>query len=99
MKYQHRYVQYALAHGVKPGAMRDQDRKRWPGGSMCGFILWGRRSAQAFAEENTCRDFASVELKLGCTSAHAVYDEWLLHNRERFTEDFVEPSSELGSTK
>lgn len=34
------YVAYALAHGRAPRAMLDADVLDWPGGKMCGFILW-----------------------------------------------------------
>jgi len=36
-----RYVAYCLAHGASsPDEMRERDRLAWPGGRMCGFILW-----------------------------------------------------------
>ena len=36
-----RYLAYCRAHGISdPDAMLDHDNERWPGGCMCGFILW-----------------------------------------------------------
>jgi hypothetical protein len=36
-----RYAAYCIAHGASsPDEMMDQDRIAWPGGKMCGFILW-----------------------------------------------------------
>lgn len=35
-----RYVEYARANGMTPEAMLEHDREAWPGGQMCGFILW-----------------------------------------------------------
>ena len=35
-----RYEAYARVHGRDPEAMLEYDRKRWPGGCMCGFMLW-----------------------------------------------------------
>jgi hypothetical protein len=36
-----RYLAYCVAQGVDdPSAILEMDRKRWPGGVMCGFLLW-----------------------------------------------------------
>jgi len=36
-----RYLAYCRAHGNNdPEAMLEQDREKYPGGCMCGFILW-----------------------------------------------------------
>ncbi len=35
-----RYRAYARAHGKTPVSMLAHDRKAWPGGVMCGFIVW-----------------------------------------------------------
>lgn len=36
-----RYLQYCRVNGeADPDRMLERDRKRWPGGSMCGFTLW-----------------------------------------------------------
>ena len=36
-----RYLAYCAAHGWRtPEAMLEHDKKLYPGGCMCGFILW-----------------------------------------------------------
>jgi hypothetical protein len=37
-----RYLAYAKAHGHEgdPEGMLEHDREAWPGGCMCGFMLW-----------------------------------------------------------
>ena len=35
-----RYTAYAQAHGRSPDQMLEFDSERYPGGKMCGFILW-----------------------------------------------------------
>jgi len=44
-----RYVAYAKAHGRGPRAMLTLDRMRWPGGCMCGYIVWINRKWNEFA--------------------------------------------------
>lgn len=34
------YLAYSTAHGRNPDAQLAHDVVRWPGGKMCGFILW-----------------------------------------------------------
>ena len=38
--FQPNFVAYATAHGKEPQAMLDHDSRKYPGGCMCGFILW-----------------------------------------------------------
>lgn len=40
MAWNPRYVAYATAHGRDPDAQLEHDREAWPGGAMCGFVLW-----------------------------------------------------------
>ncbi len=35
-----RYVAYAEAHGFDPDTMLAADEVLWPGGKMCGFMVW-----------------------------------------------------------
>ena len=43
-----RYVAYAKAHDRTPGQMMEHDRAAWPGGCMCGFLLWISEQRRAF---------------------------------------------------
>jgi hypothetical protein len=37
------FVAYAHCHGLGPAQMLKHDRKHWPGGCMCGFMVWMRK--------------------------------------------------------
>jgi hypothetical protein len=39
-EYQSRYIAYAHSNGKTPYEMMEHDRQRYPGGCMCGFIVW-----------------------------------------------------------
>lgn len=39
-EYNPRYLAYCLASGRSPEEQLEHDRERWPGGCMCGFMLW-----------------------------------------------------------
>lgn len=44
MKINPRYRAYCEAHSKTVEAMKAHDVKRWPGGKMCGFVLWVQES-------------------------------------------------------
>jgi hypothetical protein len=46
------YVSYARFHGHDPNGMLERDRLRWPGGIMCGFLLWNTRMVHRFLAEH-----------------------------------------------
>jgi hypothetical protein len=48
------------------------DKKKWPGGKMCGFILWIRERWNVWAEE-------AGEIKNGSWGErqHKKFDKWL----------------------
>lgn len=35
-----RYLAYCKAHNKMPEEMLEHDREAWPGGQMCGFLIW-----------------------------------------------------------
>lgn len=67
-----RYAAYARAHGRAPEDMLTHDRSAWPGGPMCGFILWMSRR---------WRDWRSLRSKrhdeILSADDYADFDRWL----------------------
>lgn len=49
---QRRYAAYCVKNGKTPSEMKEYDRKRWPGGLMCGYILWIQESLLKFREKH-----------------------------------------------
>ena len=43
-----RYVAYAQAHGHTPDEQMTSDEKAWPGGVMCGFMIWMSQQKELF---------------------------------------------------
>ena len=50
-KYQSRYIAYAKAHSMRPDKMLEYDSNRFPGGLMCGYILWITKTKKARANK------------------------------------------------
>ncbi len=48
MSWNPNFLAYAQAHGREPQAMIDADAIKYPGGKMCGYILWIMRQEKAF---------------------------------------------------
>lgn len=72
-----RYLAYAAAHGLDPEAQIVADRQRWPGGSMCGFILWiGERWREWALETGHPRARIGADAYLS-PEDHASFDAWL----------------------
>ena len=67
-----RWVNYARVHGRSPEDQLAHDRDRWKGGSMCGFILWGRAQIAAFGKAHP-----EAFVVGGRLADHAAYDRWL----------------------
>lgn len=73
MKTNARFVAYCLAHGeTDPATMIARDAERYPGGKMCGFIVWisQRWSAWRASKRYNLDHFLSTE-------DHAEFDAWL----------------------
>ena len=62
-----RYAAYAKAHGRTTADMMERDRAAWPGGCMCGFLVWMseqhraffKTCPSAFLDRHTIRDQAA----------------------------------------
>lgn len=51
-KFQPYYIAYAKAGGRTPESQLAHDKVRWPGGCMCGFILWISANKTVFRKKN-----------------------------------------------
>lgn len=69
-----RYLAYCRWHGVTPDEMLAHDRKVWPGGPMCGFILWSHARIQ---EAYKAIPLAFVPGGGLTEKGHEIYDAWL----------------------
>lgn len=69
----HYYAAYARAHGKPPEDMLAADRAQYPGGSMCGFIIWVSQQKQAFW--STFPEFFLDHFTIGDTKAWAEFLE------------------------
>lgn len=67
-----RYLAYSRAHGMDPDAMLEHDRERWPGGVMCGFIVWIHRRWLVWDAEHGRKPFGHHSAE-----DHAAFDAWL----------------------
>lgn len=66
-----RYLAYCRAHGKTPDQMMAHDDEKYPGGKMCGFLLWS--SARLF-------EYSAINPKAfldGHLHDHKSYDAWL----------------------
>ena len=48
---QPRYSAYCVTHDKTPDEMLAHDRKRWPGGCMCGFLIWMNAASRMFKDQ------------------------------------------------
>jgi len=47
-----RYILYSESQGRTPNEQLAYDEEVWPGGKMCGFILWIQKHLQAYEKEH-----------------------------------------------
>jgi len=50
--YQKRYIAYAKAKNMTPDEVFEYDKETYPGGCMCGFILWICEKKRSFKKNN-----------------------------------------------
>lgn len=77
-----RFANYARAHGRTAAEQLEHDRAAWPGGSMCGFVLWNNAK---IAEATTVIPNAFVVG--GALVDHAAYDAWLTTEVDRMLDE------------
>lgn len=75
-----RYVAYARAHGLSPEGMKARDQIEWPGGVMCGFILWNSAQLRA-ASKAIPAAFHKIGGRMEIAD-HDAYDRWLANHAE-----------------
>lgn len=71
-----RYLAYCA--GVPPRSVLRRDRARWPGGVMCGFILWVSERWREFLKANP-----KVDRGFLSDQDHAAFTAWLLERGGR----------------
>jgi hypothetical protein len=69
-----RYAAYARVHGNDAEQQLAADTVRWPGGKMCGYLLWNRARVVEF---NRLRPDCFVVGSHLSTEGHAAFDAWL----------------------
>lgn len=72
--YQPRYIAYCRANGNTPQAQDVADRQLWPGGLMCGFILWTQNKWREWQKETGRADLNALT-----TADHDAFDAWLIN--------------------
>lgn len=68
-----RYVAYAKEHGKTPEEMLAHDEVAWPGGKMCGFMIWINDRWTEFCLLNP-----DVKRKFLTEQDHKDFDKWLV---------------------
>ncbi len=67
-----RYVNYAMANGRDADAQLEHDRVEFPGGCMCGYIIWiGQRWAEFGKLQGWPRNYIKSD------ADHKAFDLWL----------------------
>ncbi len=83
VKYNPRFVAYAAEHGRSPEEQLEHDREAWPGGLMCGFILWSNERLAEYAKINPAAFFTGILTPWDRHGGrpklddHEAYDSWL----------------------
>ena len=73
-EFQPRYVAYARSLGETPEETHARDVDRWPGGRMCGFILFISEAWRDWDKQHVhTRDHARTQ------DEHVAFTDWLSH--------------------
>src|SRR3546814_2594834 len=59
-RYNPRYLAYAAEHSRTAEEQLANDREEWPGGLMCGFILWNTARIAEYAKINPSAFFKPI---------------------------------------
>jgi len=70
--FQPRYLAYCAAHGRDPKSQLANDDQEWPGGVMCGYILWITDQWASWKREVKWPRGAPI-----FQQQHEAFDEWL----------------------
>jgi hypothetical protein len=72
-----RFRSYCVAHGFagNPDGMFAHDRERWPGGRMCGFMIWIRQRWRAWDAQRP--ESFSRNGPWRTDKEHVAFDAWL----------------------
>lgn len=82
-----RYAAYCRVHGATSrDEMLARDRIEWPGGRMCGYILWIRQQQRAFAAQ---AGIGSAWDRAWDDADHVNFDRWLADLAERPHRDWL----------
>jgi hypothetical protein len=66
-----RYRAYAASHGRDTESMLAADRAAWPGGLMCGFMIWNSQHWREWERATGWRGTGKSQ------ADHDAYDAWL----------------------
>lgn len=72
-----RFVAYASANGRTPEAQLAHDAEAFPGGKMCGFIIWIGRQWRAWALA-TKHPRAKDSCAILTEADHAAFTAWVM---------------------
>ncbi len=67
------YLSYCEAHGRTPEEMKAHDRKLYPGGRMCGYMIWNQNKWGEFAKAH---GMSRLELR-SMDDLHDRFAAWL----------------------
>lgn len=86
MEFNPRYVAYAASFDNTPERQLEEDRVRWPGGVMCGFILWISRHWTDFERMHAPKMMARYgDRELWRLMNAEAFDVWLQDKYRRTT--------------